>query len=815
MGAVRTRFHAELRRRAFSLVLLSVLVGITGGAVVSLAAGARRTESAYRRFLDRSSPSDVWIQASDDFLGPGVDFEAVARLPQVLRAARGVILFTGGITPSGRTLTFGEISGIASSDGRWGQSVDRWSVLEGRLPDRRRVDEVVIGFDEAERLGAHAGDTIDLVFPTTIAFNDAAGASLARLSDAAAGRGRGIFDMDRALRGAARLRMKVVGIVAMPGAVPPFAGSITGAVHLTPAFYERHAADLARTGFMAVRIRSGASLAAFKTAVERLDGDALFLMSKPTQTKAVDRSLGLQATAVRIMGALVLLVAVLVFGQALARLTASESDDFPTLRALGMTRLELFLIGIARAFTIAVPAAGLCALTAVALSIFWPVGLAGTIEPVSGFAVDLLVIGAGCMVVFAATVLLAAWPAWQAAVSAGDPRRVPIEISPVARALNVGSRGFVAGLGARLALEPGRGRRAVPVRTAMAVGATAIAATAMAVGFSTSLSHLRDTPKLYGWAWDAQIGARGLPDFSMPLVTGLKTNPAVRAIAVGTVSNVSVNDTRVDALALDVVRGRLDPTVLEGRAPRADHEIALGTATMRDLGIENGDQVSVRVGAASTSLRLVGRAVFPNLGDAGQLGRGAAMSLTALEALDASATRNIVLVRFTPEASPGATRSRLRQALDPYPVTGPQRPDDLVSLGNVDGLAVALGLLLAALAAATLAHTLITSTRRRAADLAVLKALGVTRRQVGAVIGWQATALLVIAMAIGLPLGIAAARVGWDALAGQLGVPAEPTLNLAALALVALVVVLLGVVAASGPAIAAATKPPARVLREE
>jgi ABC-type lipoprotein release transport system permease subunit len=795
-----------------------VAVGLAAGAVVALAAGARRTESAYDRFLVRSLPSDVLIQASSGFVGPGVDQEAVAQLPQVRRVARGVVLFMGGTAPSGRRLTLGDFIGVASSDGRFGRSVDRWTLLEGRRPDDRRADEVVIGFDTARQLDAHAGDIVDLVFPTKAEFLTATVDYAEQLGDLASGRGeRSPFDVDRALPSSLRLRAKIVGIAATPGEIPPDAKPFSGSVRLTPAFYDQHATELASNGLLAVQLRPGTSLAAFKTAVEGLSGgdDAQFFQSEPTQTAAVNRSFQLQATALRIFAAFVLLVALLVLGQALARLTVSESEDFPTLRALGMTRLELFAVGIARAFTIAVPAAGVCALIAVGLSRFWPAGLAGTIEPAPGFAVDPSAIGIGCVLVLLVVAFLAAWPAWQAAGGAADRRRAPGKTSRVARVLSNGSRAFAVRVGIRLALEPGRGRRAVPVRTAMAVGAVAIAATAMAVTFSSSLTSLRDTPRLYGWNWDAQIGAPGFPDVSGPLVAGLEANPAVDDIAAGTVANVSVNGVRVDALALDAVRGRVDPVLLEGRAPRADDEIALGTATMRDLRVETGDDVKVGVGAASATLRVVGRAVFPNLGDAAQLGRGAAMSLTALEALDTSAPKNIVLIRFTPEGSPAALRSRLRRAISPYPVFGPQRPDDLVSLGNLDGLAVALGLMLAALAAATLAHTLVSSIRRRAADLAVLKALGVTRGQVGAIIGWQAAALLAIALAIGLPMGIAAARVAWRVLAAQLGVPGEPTLNLVALALIIPVVLLLGVIAASGPANAAARTSPVRVLRDE
>ncbi len=818
MGAVRARLLAEFKRRALSLILLSIIVGLTGGVVVALAAGARRTESAYDRFLDRRSPSDVLINASSGFLGRGVDLEAVARLPQVRRVARSVVLLTRVTAPSGRRLSFGSIAVVASIDGRAGRSVDRWTLLEGRRPDDRQSDEVVIGLVAAEQLGAHAGDTVELLFPTNTEFLATFVDFLSRLEDLAAGRGeRRPYDFERVLPSSVRLRARVVGIVAEPGQLPPVAGNVSGVVHLTPAFYDQYAADLLSNGVLSVQLRPSASLTAFKTAVEGLAGgdDALFRTSEPTQTAAVNRSLRLRATALRFVAALVLLVALLVLGQALARLTVSESDDFPTLRALGMTRLELFFVGVSRALTIAVPAAGVCAVTALGLSACWPTGLAGTIEPAPGISVDAWAIGIGCLLVVLLVALLAVWPAWRAASGATGRPRAPGRVARSARLFSSGSRMFSARIGVSLVFEPGRGRRAVPARMAIAVGAVAIAATVMAVGFSSSLTRLRDTPRLYGWNWDAQIGARGYPDVSGPLVAGLEANPAIGDIAVGTVANLSVNGVRVDALALDSVRGRVDPILLEGRAPRADTEIALGTATMRDLGIEIGDDVEVGVGASSTTLKAVGRAVFPNLGDAAQLGRGASMSLTALETLDASATKNIVLVRFTGTRSPAAARSLLRRVLDPYPVVGPQRPDDLVSLGNLDGLAVALGLMLAALAAATLAHTLVTSIRRRASDLAVLKALGATRRQAGAVIGWQAAALLLVAIAIGLPLGLAAAGVAWRVIAAQLGVPAEPTLNPVAVALIPPVVLLLGVIAASGPAIAAAHTPPARVLREE
>jgi ABC-type antimicrobial peptide transport system permease subunit len=49
---------------------------------------------------------------------------------------------------------------------------------------------------------------------------------------------------------------------------------------------------------------------------------------------------------------------------------------------------------------------------------------------------------------------------------------------------------------------------------------------------------------------------------------------------------------------------------------------------------------------------------------------------------------------------------------------------------------------------------LLASVRQRRRQLALLKALGLTRRQVRGVIAWQASTILVVAAAVGVPLGV-------------------------------------------------------------
>ena len=59
--------------------------------------------------------------------------------------------------------------------------------------------------------------------------------------------------------------------------------------------------------------------------------------------------------------------------------------------------------------------------------------------------------------------------------------------------------------GVRLALEPGQGRTAVPVRSTITGAAVAVVSLVTAVVFSASLNHLLATPRLFGAPWDARV----------------------------------------------------------------------------------------------------------------------------------------------------------------------------------------------------------------------------------------------------------------------------------------------------------------------
>ncbi len=148
-------------------------------------------------------------------------------------------------------------------------------------------------------------------------------------------------------------------------------------------------------------------------------------------------------------------------------------------------------------------------------------------------------------------------------------------------------------------------------------------------------------------------------------------------------------------------------------------------------------------------------------------------------------------------------------------MTGLQRPSDIVSYERVRTTPLVLAGVLALLAIATVTHALVTAVRRRRRDLALLKTLGFTRRQVMGSVAWQASTFAFLALVIGVPVGVIVGRWAWTALADDLGTVAEPIVPVLAVVLAVPVVLLIANAVAYVPGRIAARLRPATVLRSE
>src|SRR5215472_14351697 len=137
---------------------LALLVGLAGGAVLAGVAGARRTDSAYRRYLSWSHASNVLVSPAGT--GIGRYYGALARLPQVAAIAPVVGLDIEPVLRSGH-LAGGAVA-IAPADRRYGSVVDRPKILAGRLPSASRPLEIAVDQIGARELRVHVGSAVTL-----------------------------------------------------------------------------------------------------------------------------------------------------------------------------------------------------------------------------------------------------------------------------------------------------------------------------------------------------------------------------------------------------------------------------------------------------------------------------------------------------------------------------------------------------------------------------------------------------------------------------------------------------------------------------
>ena len=146
---------------------------------------------------------------------------------------------------------------------------------------------------------------------------------------------------------------------------------------------------------------------------------------------------------------------------------------------------------------------------------------------------------------------------------------------------------------------------------------------------------------------------------------------------------------------------------------------------------------------------------------------------------------------------------------------GPQQPPDIRNYERVHPVPLALAGLVGALGSGMLTLGLTGAIRRRRRDLAVLRTLGFDRRQVRWTLASQAMSVVVPAILIGIPVGVALGRQAWTVLADRLSVPAAPATSIALLAAVTAGTILLANATAALAAVRVGRSRPADVLRAE
>jgi MacB-like periplasmic core domain/FtsX-like permease family len=848
MGVVWYRLRADLRVRWRTLVLIVVLVGIGGGVALTAFAGARRTAAAVPQMLAYSRPDDGSVAFGKFFcppprvagpagrsLAPLPAAARVLRLPEVAAFMRTPYLF---FSASASGADVGSVNVTASADVQGYRAIDRPLMAAGRFPDPRRPFDAAINGLAAERLHLGVGSRL-----TLYAYSQA---QLTKC-DLAGGAG------NLPAPAGPRFTVRVVGIARLPSdvsAVAPLAAAQNvdydgqGQVYLTPAFLPRYAAaqgipvqDVSSMNAYFVRVHGGpAGWNAFAAAAARLDptaqlsaggGDAL-----QVPAASAEQGTHLAAVALLLFGALAGLVTLMLAGQALARQVLLEEADLTILAGLGMSGPQIVAMVALRAALTAAAGGGLAVAAAVAASPLMPVGLARQAEISPGISVDAVVLTAGFLATVTLLAAAAALPAWRV-VRRGAGRRGEDTSPPGAPRLG----GWLAELplplttvlGVRFGLARGRGRTAVPVGTALAGATVAVIAVTAALTFGASLDALVASPWQQGWNWDVLVGnPNTVTDPAGHIVPRLAADPLVGSYSalVNLNGGLTVDGAAVgNVLVFDPLKGAVFPPLLDGRPPRTPGEIVLGSSTLRQIGRRVGQTVQLRTPAGATTMRVVGRMIVPSFGDilTNGLGQGAWVPDSYFQRLKAKAARRpdvpplfyqLFAVRYAPGVPDAKAFTRLQHDFGPT-VLRHIPGANIVNLQSVDRLPLILAGLAAFIGAAAVGNTMTVFVRRRRRDLAILKTLGFRKRQIAATVAWQATSFMLAALALGLPLGVAAGRWAWDLAATQLQSAAPPAVPALAIALIIPAALLAGNALAAMPARRAARTAPAILLRQE
>jgi hypothetical protein len=580
-------------------------------------------------------------------------------------------------------------------------------------------------------------------------------------------------------------------------------------------------------------------LARFEAENERLPtamlADNIGYTAIPTATRAaraqLERSLQPVVTALRAFALAVGTATVVVALLGATRVARRDEDDARTWRHLGVIRRQ-------RLAALALPLGGATAVGLLgAVIVGWlssgigPVASARVVEPDAGpglsWASVTVVMAAGLIALVVGIAAVAA------VASRGVPPRPTVRGTWVTRVAGLSSP--ARALGIRAALASGR------AGAVLAGSVTAVGVVLATLVFSTSLGGLIDRPARYGWPYDAAVVVGyGYSGLDHGAAEATLDRPEVERWAVAALGSVVIKRESVAVIGAGADFDSLPLPVIEGDLPSGTAEVALGLQTSEDLDLGIGDELTISSDFGEAAARVTGLVVLPSLGvfesDRAGTGTGVLVSAPLFDDLVAQGEDAFGLER-------GELRSQLdafvgidlREGVDPkrfladvgdelgswdaygyvpFQHADPVRPPQIADVAAMQRVPVALGGFFALAMAIGLALGIAAATRERRRELAVLRALGCSGRQLAVSVRWHALSVVVAAVLVGAPIGIAAGRALYGAFARELGVVPTPVTSVGWLALVLAATGAVGLLAAAGPARRSAHEASALVLRD-
>jgi hypothetical protein len=803
-----TWLRLDSRRRWRSLLVLALLVALATATVLAAAAGARRGQTAFGRLWDSTLPATVAVLPNQ----PGFDWDKVRALPEVEVLSE----FPLNGTPFVLTCCPDTSVGFAPIGDEMGRTIERPDLLAGHLFDPGRAGELIVTPQFAAVYHKGVGDRVTMRLASPKQVDEG--------WDGTTGPPRGPV-----------VQARIVGV-----GRNVFGSSTTdgpgqkGGVLASPALYAQYRANIVGTSGQMninalVRLKGGtAAIPAFRADLARVSGrpDIDVWNDREFFGGTIERVTRYEAACLLAFALAALVAAVFLVGQSVARYTSATVADLQVLQAVGMTPRQAVASATAAPLLAAAAGSTLGVAAAIVASRWMPIGAASYQEPHPGISADWLILGPGWAL---APILVAAGAAGAAVLALTAPRRqAGPRRSAVAAVAAAAGLGVPVVVGARFALEPGRGRAAVPVRPALLGAVAGVLGVLAAFTFSAGVSDAAANPARFGQTWQlgAFLGLNG-QDFGPAgqVLRAVAADRDVTGVDDMRVGGAQSGQVSVESFTYDAVAGKGVPVVLTGgRMPAAADEIVLAPTSASDMHAGIGSVIRLSGAAGPKPLTVTGIGFVPE-GPHNDYDEGAWLTPAGYDRLFRGAHYafkfHLAIVSLRPGADPQAVAGRLDKTAaaikggQGFTFTPPDPLPQVRAIQDVAALPLALSAFLAVLAVGAVGHALSIAVRRRRHELAVLRALGLTRRQSRLVIITQASLLAIIGLAFGIPLGIALGRVLWHAAADMTPLAYNPPWALLALLLIVPLALLAANLLAAWPARRAARLRTAHILRTE
>jgi putative ABC transport system permease protein len=264
------------------------------------------------------------------------------------------------------------------------------------------------------------------------------------------------------------------------------------------------------------------------------------------------------------------------------------------------------------------------------------------------------------------------------------------------------------------------------------------------LAFEATMDRLAADPALRAQPWDVTVDTEGMPPAQVDRL--LASVPGVATVGRRYSLLALADGLEVEARVLDAPPSVFAFAVPDGRGVERDGEVTLGRGAIDALGLHIGDRVKMSAAGRPFTATLVGRHVEPD-----NDGRGAV--LLAGTVPPAALGRAGWVIHVAPGADPAQVEQDIaRRGGERLFV---RRPGESLQeeVDQMRPIIYGVTALLLAIAGVNLVTTLLLGVRERRRDVAILGAVGATRRQVTATVVAGGVMLAVPALIAGLPLG--------------------------------------------------------------